>query len=183
MPKVKVRSSLEHVSGDVVKVLGAADLPKGCCILRNGMPCTYRMTHIALKVERFIWLDDNGQPNIVIEGFCKSHRPHVGEVIEIPTWLAKQVNGKQAGSRIRRLEKAMSVSMVAEGGSVVHRSNRSEYSAKELSGNWMEDAPTLCGKTLKVGVVPTPKEEKGMKVCPKCQAASSSLTASMTEKE
>lgn len=183
MPKVKVRSSLEHVSGDVVKVLGATDLPRGCCILRNGLPCTYRITHIAMKVESFIWLDDNGKPNVVLEGYCKSHRPKVGEVIELPTWLAKEVNGKQSGSRIRRLEKAMTINIVAEGGSVLHRMNRSAFGPAEQAGNWMANASTLCAKTLKVGIQPTPKEAKELTVCMKCQEAASSLATSMTEKE
>lgn len=185
MAKVKVRSALEHVSGDVVKVLRSADLPTGCCVIRDGLPCTYRMTHVAMKVESFIWLDDNGKPNLVIEGFCKSHRPHniVGNVIELPRWLAKELNGKQAGSRIRRLEKAMTIDIVAEGGEVVHKMERQSFRSQEDAGNWAHKTKTLCEKVLKVGVVPTPKEAKQLKDCSKCNQAASSLTASMTEKE
>ncbi len=186
MPKVKVRSSLEHVSGDTVKVLSAADLPKGCCVLKNGLPCTYRMTHVAMKVESFIWLDDNGKQNVVIEGFCKSHRPRnvVGSVIELPTWLAKQVNGKQAGSRLRRMEQALTIYVSAEGGSVLHRMPREGFVPVYEGGNWMEDdSPTLCGRLLKVTIIPTPKERKELTECAKCAAAASSLVTSMSEKE
>jgi hypothetical protein len=183
MPKVKVRSSLEHVSGDTVKVLAGGDLPKGCCVLRGKLPCTYRMTHIALKVERFIWLDDNGKPNVVLEGYCKSHRPKVGEVVELPSWLSKEVNGKQAGSRVRRLEQAMSISISAEGGSVLHKMDRGRFHPEEQAGNWAKFVPTLCDKRLKVGIVPTPKEAKQLTVCTKCQEAASALASSMTEKE
>lgn len=185
MAKVKVRSALEHVSGDVVKVLGSGDLPTGCCVLRDGLPCTYRMTHIAMKVESFIWLDDNGKPNVVIEGFCKSHRPRnvVGSVIELPKWLEKEVNGKQAGSRLRRLEKALSMNIVAQGGGVVHKTERKAFTPSEDGGNWAEGITTMCDKMLKVGLVPTPKEAKELKVCTKCDEAAASLTLSMTGKE
>jgi hypothetical protein len=183
MPKVKVRSSLEHISCDVVRVLGAGDLPKGCCVLRNDLPCTYRMTHVALKLERFIWLDDNGKPNLVLEGYCKSHRPKVGDVVELPSWLSQEVNGKQAGSRIRRLEQAMSIPIVANGGMVVHRTNRESFTPSEPGGNWSVLVETLCSKELKVGIRPTPKEAKELGVCTKCQEAASALASSMTEKE
>lgn len=184
MTRVKIRSSLEHVSGDTVKVLKATDLPKGCCVLRDGLPCTYRMTHVRMKVESFIWLDDGGKPNLVIEGFCKSHRPKVGEVIELPKELAKLANGGSVNkARLKKMEAAFSVNIIAEGGSVVHKMERSKFHPAVEAGNWSRRTRTLCDKVLKVGVVPTPNEARLMSDCSKCNAAAASLTLSMSGKD
>lgn len=172
--KVKTKSMFEHVQGSTIRQLTAKDLPTGCSALHDGIPCTFRMTHVGLRVHHAIWAGDD-QPNLIFEGYCKTHRPRKveGVLVELPERIQKEVNGgRSARSRLNRMEKAAFVQVVAEGGALLHYTYRTNMNAKNGS-NWMNSVPTLCEKTLKVGIIPTPSEAKDLNVCRKCEAAKS----------
>lgn len=166
--RVRVKSTMEHVVGDTVKVVQPGDLPRGCCVLRpGGLPCTYRMTHVVFRIFAGYWMDDP-EPRLVAEGYCKTHRPkHVG-AIELPKSYEKAVNGaRSAKSRMRKLEDALYLRMVAgTTGKVVHKVLRENVT---LAGaNWSYDVRTACGKVLKEGIIPTATEVKELTECSKC---------------
>jgi hypothetical protein len=172
--KVKVKSMFEHVQGDTIRRLLPKDLPQGCCVLsEDGRPCTYMLTHIVMKITQAIWSGDD-QPNIIIEGYCKKHRPKKvdGAMLELPDRIKKVVNGgRQVRARIRRMEKAMYLNVIPSGGSLRHSTERFTMGDSQ----WVQNVSTLCGKVLKKAYVPTPGEARDdyPDECGKCAAARS----------
>jgi hypothetical protein len=168
--RVKTKSAYEHAVGGTVKVMEPSALPSGCCVLREGgLPCTYRMTHVVFRSVAMYWTDDP-EPRVVVEGYCKTHRPKMAHVIELPKSYDKAVNGgRSAKSRMRRLEDAMYLNVVAgTTGTSVHKTLREDFAYE--GANWSYDVRTVCDKVLKEGVIPTATEVKVLAECKKCSA-------------
>lgn len=169
--RVKVKSTHEHAVGDTIKEIKPEDLPGGCCVLRpGGLPCTFRMTHVAFRMAPMYWSDDPA-PRLVVEGYCKTHRPKVNTgLIELPRQYEKAVNGsRSAKSRMRRLEEAMYISVVAgTSGTTVHKVLRENF--VHAGPNWGYDVRVVCDKVIKEGIIPTATEVKQLAECSKCSA-------------
>jgi hypothetical protein len=168
--RVIVRSMYEHVQGETVKFMKAADLPKGCCHLVTSSnstfpyPCTLRMTHVAMVVEQqFVPKENETVPVLKMKGYCRTHRPKRTDVIELPRWLMREVNGPRGQkARIRRMEQAMYLKVVPSNGSNVHyvlRSSLTEEQTKQAKTvEWVNGTTSICGKNIKDGYLPLPVE-------------------------
>lgn len=168
--RVKTKSAYEHAVGGTVKVVEPSALPSGCCVLREGgLPCTFRMTHVSFRTVAMYWTDDP-EPRVVMEGYCKTHRPKMDHVVELPASYDKVVNGsRSAKSRMRRMEEALYLQVVAgTNGTVVHKTLREDFVYE--GANWSYDVRTVCDKVIKEGVIPTATEVKELTECSKCSA-------------
>lgn len=175
--KARTRVMNERLADGTVRVLEGKDLPTGCCVTRKGIPCTYRMEYVGLKVERR-WQPETEALESVIKmlGYCKSHRPKLvtDNLLELPSDVSRKVNGpKSTKQRIKRMEDAMYVEVVPQGGAVKHLVERSEVKGLPYSGWHRDMVTTLCGKRMKQAYVPTLAERRTeyVKQCPKCHAA------------
>lgn len=178
--RVVVRSTFEHVQGTTVRFIEPSALPTGCCHLIRGdkntvpYPCTKRMTHVEIKIEwRFQPEEKREAPVVKMVGYCKTHRPKrmEGVLLDLPTDIIRAVNGtSQTKAKMRRLENALYVDVVPEGGRRIHSALRSGVTV-EKGTNWTESPVTvLCERTLRTAIVPTPKERSDFDVCPKCSS-------------
>lgn len=173
-PKSKVRTRHMHdgVQGTSVRVLDAKTLPTGCCVLRDGIPCTYRMTHIDMKVEH-MWLPSEQAevPVVKVLGYCKSHRPKQRDVVTLGHTLEKQLNGPRSQkARMKRMEDAMYVSVVPSGGTMKHSVSRDQKNFRK-DGRSFREVTAACGRTMKQSFIPNGKHQG--KECPKCVTAKS----------
>lgn len=183
--RVRTRSMYENVQGDSVKLLEAADLPAGCSNLVTSAkstfpyPCTKRMTFIGVKFERR-WMPVVQEYELVakVMGYCRVHRPRivVGDLLELPDEVAKQVNGsKTQKARIRKMEDALYTEVVPGGGTTRHSVQREDIGmlGRGFEGFLRQPIDTLCGLTLKSAYMPTAKEARSEypKQCPKCLKA------------
>ena len=169
------RSMDEHVQGTTVRPVEVGDLPTGCCHLMPGnLPCTRRMTTVAFRVEwRWVPEEQDREQVVKMFGYCKTHRPKRvdGVTIDLPEDLIRKANGpKSQKARIRKMEEAMYIRVVPEGGTQSHLVDRLKFNPP-MRKNWTTDVPVLCGRRLKVGIAPTPKELAAFSVCGKCEAA------------
>lgn len=167
--KVRSRSMYEHVQGTTVRVLTNHQLPTGCCHLRDGIPCTYRMSHIGMKIEN-AWVPEEQAkvPVVKLLGYCKSHRPKLVEVQLMPlnADLDKQLNGaRNQKMRIKRMTNA-AYTTVGTGSQTVHLMDRT-VADRTAKKNKVVNANTACGKTLKQAVVGMPQPP----TCVPCQEA------------
>jgi hypothetical protein len=174
--RVVVRSLDEHVQGTTVRIIEPGDLPTGCCHLRDGLyPCTHRMVTVRFGVEwRFNPESREKAPVVKMFGFCKTHRPkRIADAVsvDLPEDIIKQVNGsKSQKARMRRMEEAMYLHVVPEGGTQSHLVDRHAFTPLARS-NWAANVKVLCDRTLKVAIAPTPKELRDFKGCQKCEVA------------
>jgi hypothetical protein len=174
--KLRTRSMHEGIQGTTVRMVEDKQLPTGCCVLKSGIPCTYRMTHVEFKVER-MWLpsEDAEVPVVRVLGYCKSHRPRNLEVIALGHELERRLNGPRTQkARIRKMEEAQYVNVVPQGGVVKHRLDRLQLNRAIGTTSWAgwvkSPITTACGKSMKQGYIPTLKEAQDdyPKDCPKC---------------
>lgn len=187
--RVRRRNADERAQGGTVRILTAEDLPTGCSHLRSGdVPCTFRMSHIDVKVERRFRPEEESLESVIkLIGYCKAHRPRTERVILLPADLDRLVNGpKSQRSRIKRMEVAMFIYVVPQGGVIKHSALRSSLPGEwYLSGDLVSSLSTLCGKRLKKSYVPTLAEARDdhPKTCQKCDEAREVAKDEASEKD
>lgn len=167
--KVRVRNMYDHLQGDTVKAFTAKDLPTGCSQLKEGgYPCTARMSHVDVKFERMWVPSEQAEVQVLkIIGCCRTHRSSAA--IALPDDTAKTLNGPRSQkARIRRMEDAIYVRVVPNGGTRGHLTPRD--AVRTVSGSpWVTQAATLCGMTLKQAYLASAKEmREDYDPCPKC---------------
>lgn len=169
--KLRTRNMYDGIQGTTVRLLDAKSLPTGCCVLRNGIPCVFRMTHIDVKVERMWMPSEQAEvPVVKVLGYCKSHRPRNLEVIALGADLEKQLNGPRTQkARMRRMEDAQYVSVVPSGGTVKHKVLRTDIVNFFKDGRSSHEVDSACGRTMKKSNIVGNNHDG--KDCPKCEAA------------
>lgn len=172
--KLRTRNMYDGIQGTTVRAMDDKQLPTGCCVLRNGIPCTYRMVNIEVKVER-MWLpsEEAEVPVVKMLGYCKTHTPRFIPTIALGRELERRLNGPRTQkARMRKQEDAMYVNMVPQGGVIKHKVLRSSLTPG-ADAWYLFPVDTACGKHMKQGYIPSLKEarEEYPKDCPKCEAA------------
>jgi hypothetical protein len=173
--KLRVRQS--HDRSGTQRVIEPEDMPNGCSHVRDGnIPCTHRMSHIDVKMERrFVPEENEMQTVLKIIGYCKTHRPKTtARVMELPPDLDRILNGpRSARQRMKRMENAMYIYVVPRGGVIRHSALReSLYGRHMLLKEWVGPVEALCGKRMTRGYVPSLQEsrEDYPKTCGKCDS-------------
>jgi len=171
--KLRTRNMYDGVQGTSVRVMDDKQLPTGCCVLRNGIPCTYRMVNIEVKVER-MWLpsEEAEVPVVKMLGYCKSHSPRFITTIALGHELERRLNGPRTQkARMKRMEDAMYVSVVPSGGSMKHSVSRDQTANFFKDGRSSHEVTAACGRIMKQSFIPNGKHSG--KECPKCVTAKS----------